>query len=145
MILKPTKKDEKLASAIDALIMTDVIPSCNETLDPETLKLLNEYEMEATMNSVKTKPVMGELMEGPNNTFSATFTDEGSSSIRTMTYDGNMLNVTFRVNPQTYQYNVPADVLTRIREEVNTTLIEAEGSVGKLINTLIRNNSIQLI
>lgn len=146
MMLRSRIGSAKLADAIDDLIETEVFPDCNEILDDETLKLLDEYDMESTMNSVQTNMAMGQLVAGSNNTFAATFTEQGSSSIATMSYDGSMLNVTFRTNPQTeYSYNVPEGTLVTIREEVNATLIDGEGSVGKLMNSLIRNQSIQLI
>lgn len=147
MIKKSRKQQETdVADVIDNLIETEFIPTCNEELDEETLKLLDEYDMESTMNSVETQTEMGQLMVGENQSFSAVFTPSGSSSVSTMAYDGNMLRVTFRTNPKNeYSYTASEAVLEQIREEVDATLIDGEGSVGKLMNSLLNNRSIQLI
>lgn len=146
MMYRSNTKAENFADVIDDLIATEVFPSCNETLDDQTLKIINGYEMEATMNTIETQQDMGTLVVGEGDNFSATFTEMGSSSIMTMSYDGSMLSVTFRSKPQMdYNYTVNSEALSQIRNEVESTLIEAEGSVGGLMNTLIRGNLIQLI
>lgn len=140
------RRPDKITSVIDDLIDLDFIPSCNEEFDLETLKLLEEYEMQSTMNSVETQTAMGQLDVGPDNTFQATFTEEGSTPIQSMSYMNDLLTVVFRSNPGTeYQYIVPVDTLTQIIDEVRSTLVEGEGSVGRLINSLIRSNTLQLV
>lgn len=139
-------KKSSITRVVDELINTDIFSGYNEQLDNETLKLLEIYEMQSTMNSVTTMPAMGQLDVGPDNTFGATFTEEGSSAISSMSYMGELLDVTYRSNPDmTYQYTVIEDILSDIMNEVRSTLVDGEGSVGSLISRLKNSNAIQLV
>lgn len=139
-------KKSSITRVVDELINTDIFSGYNEQLDNETLKLLEIYEMQSTMNSVTTMPAMGQLDVGPDNTFGATFTEEGSSAISSMSYMGELLDVTYRSNPDmTYQYTVTEDILSDIMNEVRSTLVDGEGSVGSLISRLKNSNAIQLV
>lgn len=139
------KEDNDYSSMIDDLIETSFLESGYETLDSETLKLIEDYEMTATMNSITTQPKLGQLNIG-QDCFNASFTPEGSSAIERMTYNDEILTVTFRRSPGTqYEYIIPSmRTLSNIMEEVQATLVEGEGSVGRMIQSLIRNNEIQL-
>lgn len=125
----------------------DPYPKQNtEQLDFDTLKLLEDYEMQSTMNSVKTMPKMGELQMGDNNTFIASFTEEGSSAVQTVSYLNDLLNVVFRKSPSMeYSYAISESDRLDLLEEVEATLIEGEGSVGRMIQSLIRTNKVQLV
>jgi hypothetical protein len=116
-----------------------------ELLDSDTLKILENYEMESVMNSVETQPTMGQLNVGPNNTFEATFAEAGSSAISFMSYMNEQLTVRFRNSTREYQYLVSDSALTEIMAEVRATLVDAEGSVGTLIQRMTRQNIIQLV
>ena len=102
--------------------------------------------MQSTMNSVDTMPAMGQLDVGPNNTFSATFTEEGSSAIQSVSYMGEMLDVIYRSAADViYQYTATEDTLSDIMKEVQATLVDGEGSVGSIISRLKNSNAIQLV
>jgi hypothetical protein len=140
------RRSSDITSLVDSLIDTEVFSCYNEELDLETLKLLEIYEMQSTMNSVDTMPAMGQLDVGPNNTFSATFTEEGSSAIQSVSYMGEMLDVIYRSNPSViYQYTATEDTLSDIMKEVQATLVDGEGSVGSIISRLKNSNAIQLV
>lgn len=140
------RRSTDITSVVDDLMNSDIFSGYNEQLDNETLQLLEIYEMQTTMNSVNTMPSMGQLDVGPENTFSATFTEEGSSAISSMSYMGELLNVVYRSNPEmTYQYTATDAILSDIMDEVQATLVEGEGSVGSLISRLKNSNSIQLV
>jgi hypothetical protein len=130
----------------DDLLDEDGFPvSYQEMLDSDTLKILENYEMESVMNSVETQPNMGQLNVGPNNTFEATFAEAGSSAISFMSYMNEQLTVRFRNSTREYQYLVTDSALTEIMAEVRATLVDAEGSVGPLIQRMTRQNIIQLV
>lgn len=117
-----------------------------EELDFDTLKLLEDYEMQSTMNSVETMAKLGQLQMGDNNTFIATFTEEGSSALLSLSYVNDLLNVVFRKSPSMeYQYAISENDLMDLIEEVEATLIDGEGSVGRKIQSLISNNKVQLV
>jgi hypothetical protein len=140
------RRSTDITSLVDSLIDTELFSCYNEELDLETLKLLEIYEMQSTMNSVDTMPAMGQLDVGPNNTFSATFTEEGSSAIQSVSYLGEMLDVIYRSNPSViYQYTATEDTLSDIMKEVQATLVDGEGSVGSIISRLKNSNAIQLV
>jgi hypothetical protein len=134
-----------IASTIDDIIETSVFDGFNESLDPKTLKLLEEIEMTATMNSVTTQEMLGTLNTGDDNTFEATFTPEGSSAISAMSYNGDTLSVTFRGREDAYEYMLSDEALGDIIDELYATLVDAEGSVGSLVNRMIRNNQLKLV
>jgi hypothetical protein len=130
----------------DTLLDEDGFPVVEqEYLDPDTLKILENYEMESVMNSVETQATMGQLNVGPDNTFEATFTESGSSAISFMSYMDDKLTVKFRKSTQDYQYLVSESVLAEIMDEVRATLIDGEGSVGAMIQRMTRQNIIQLV
>jgi hypothetical protein len=130
----------------DDLLDEDGFPvSYQEMLNSDTLKILENYEMESVMNSVETQSDMGQLNVGPNNTFKATFTEAGSSAISFMSYLNEQLTVKFRNSAREYQYLVSESSLNEIMDEVRATLVEGEGSVGALIQRMTRQNIIQLV
>jgi hypothetical protein len=55
------------------------------------------------------------------------------------------LTVRFRNSTREYQYLVSDSALTEIMAEVRATLVDAEGSVGTLIQRMTRQNIIQLV
>jgi hypothetical protein len=138
-------EDPKITSAIDNLINSSLFGEFNESFDLETLKLLEQIEMTATMNSVTTQELLGTLNTGEDNTFNATFTPEGSTAISAISYDGNNLNVTFRGNDTVYEYMLSEEALGDIVDELYATLVDAEGSMGSLINQMLRSNKLQLV
>jgi hypothetical protein len=130
----------------DDLLDEDSFPEVHqEMLDSDTLKILENYEMESVMNSVETQSDMGQLNVGPDNTFEATFAEAGSSAISYMSYMNEKLTVKFRNSSREYQYLVSDTSLTEIMDEVRATLIDSEGSVGTLIQRMTRQNTIQLV
>lgn len=146
MVNKSSKKEcSDIASAIDNIIDTSIFEGGNETFDFETLKLLEQIEMTATMNSVTTQETLGTLNTGEDNTFNATFTPEGSSAINSMSYDGTNLSVIFRGKDTVYEYMLSEDSLADVIDELYATLVDGEGSVGSLINSMIRKNQLQLV
>lgn len=146
MVKKSSKKERSdIASAIDNIIDTSIFEGGNETFDFETLKLLEQIEMTATMNSVTTQETLGTLNTGEDNTFNATFTPEGSSAINSMSYDGTNLSVIFRGKDTVYEYMLSEDSLADVIDELYATLVDGEGSVGSLINSMIRKNQLQLV
>jgi hypothetical protein len=115
-----------------------------ETLDDDLSLLLEEFEMQSTMNAIVTMKALGELDSDGLN-FIASFTEQGSSAIMKMSYTGEFLNVIFRKSPQTeYQYIISEDQRNRIYNEVTSTLIDGEGSVGRLIQSMISTQQIKL-
>jgi hypothetical protein len=97
------------------------------------------------MNSVTTQEMLGTLNTGDDNTFEATFTPEGSSAISAMSYNGDTLSVTFRGREDAYEYMLSDEALGDIIDELYATLVDAEGSVGSLVNRMIRNNQLKLV
>jgi hypothetical protein len=115
-----------------------------EMLDDDLSQLLEEFEMQSTMNAIVTMEALGNLDSDGHN-FIATFTEQGSSAVMKMSYTGEFLNVTFRKSPQTeYQYIINEDQRSRIYNEVMSTLADGEGSVGRLIQNMISTQQIQL-
>lgn len=138
--------DDDQESFSDDLLDEDSFPvSYQEILDSDTLKILENYEMESVMNSVETQPTMGQLNVGLNNTFEATFAEAGSSAISFMSYMDDKLTVKFRNSTREYQYMISESALTEIMNEVRSTLVDGEGSVGALIQRMTRQNIIQLV
>lgn len=116
-----------------------------EEFDPEIFTLLENLEMQSTMNSVKTHQTLGQLDTDGKN-FVATFTEEGSSAIENLRYLNDFLHVTFRNSPQTtYQYMISENVRKDLYREVINTLVDGEGSVGRKIQSLIATNQIHLV
>lgn len=134
-------------SLMSELLDSDYIPACyHENFDDETLKLLHGIEMEL-LDPIKTQKEFGELSVGDGGSFVATFTVEGSSSIQylQMSPKDNLV-IAFRRNPNKYyQYVVKPEIKKQIFDEVKATLVEGEGSVGRLVQSLIRSNKLQLI
>jgi hypothetical protein len=139
------KGSRNMPSLIDDLDDTGLFSSYGgERLDNDLFEILEEFEMQATMNAMVTLEAMGNLDSDGQN-FIATFTEQGSSAIAKMSYTGDYLNVTFRKSPQTeYQYIISEDQRSRIYNEAHSTLSEGEGSVGRLIQNLISTQQIKL-
>jgi hypothetical protein len=115
-----------------------------ENLDDDLFELLEEFEMQSTMSAMVTMEAMGNLDSDGKN-FIATFTEEGSSAIMKMTYNGEYLSIIFRNSQQTeYQYIITEDQRNRIYNEVVSTLAEGEGSVGRLIQSMVSSQEIKL-
>jgi hypothetical protein len=131
---------------MDELFSSDFLNgNLHEEFDDEIFKLMENLEMQATMNSVKTKKALGQLDSDGKN-FIATFTEEGSSAIASMSYTNDSLYVTFRKSMQnTYQYMVSEEVRSVLYKEVIDTLVDGEGSVGRKVQNLIATNQIHLV
>lgn len=116
-----------------------------EEFDDEIFKLMENLEMQSTMNSIETMQALGQLDSDGKN-FVASFTEEGSSAVMSMSYNNDSLFVTFRKSPDTtYQYVLTEKVRSDIYDEVVATLVDGEGSVGRLIQGLISSNQIHLV
>jgi hypothetical protein len=143
-MVDPTIKED-LMSAVDDLMDTGFFSGPSEELDLDVLEILEDYEMESTMNSVKTYESLGQLTVDGDD-FVATFTEMGSAAVSVLSYKNDILTVTFRNKPDTqYQYTVSKALLKQIHNELDAVLGQGEGSIGKLIQKNIQNNSMQLI
>jgi hypothetical protein len=138
------RSEEKYPVLIDELSEAEFSLSHEENLDDDLFELLEEFEMQSTMSAMVTLEAMGNLDSDGKN-FIATFTEEGSSAIMKMTYNGEYLSIIFRNSQQTeYQYIITEDQRNRIYNEVVSTLSEGEGSVGRLIQSMVSNQEIKL-
>ena len=100
--------------------------------------------MTATMTTVN--QTFGSFMENADG-YSATFTQLGSDAIAAINVNGDTLTVNFRHSNNTseYTYNAPASAVSALYDEVVSVLCNGEGSVGRIVNQMIRTNKIQLI
>jgi hypothetical protein len=138
------RSEEKYPVLIDELSEAEFSLSHEENLDDDLFELLEEFEMQSTMSAMVTLEAMGNLDSDGKN-FIATFTEEGSSAIMKMTYNGEYLSIIFRNSQQTeYQYIITEDQRNRIYNEVVSTLAEGEGSVGRLIQSMVSSQEIKL-
>lgn len=145
MVRKSMKKGGRNIPALIDDLMNDGFFSSygGENLD-NLSQLLEEFEMQSTMNAIVTMEALGELDSDGRN-FIASFTEQGSSAIMKMSYTGEFLNVIFRKSPQTeYQYIISEDQRNRIYNEVTSTLVDGEGSVGRLIQSMVSTQQIKL-
>lgn len=133
-------------SLMNELLDSDHIPACyHEQFDNDMLNLLYGIEM-GMLSSVKTQETLGELSVGEKGSFVATFKHEGSSSIQYMQMSRDNLVIAFRRNPNKYyNYSITPEIRNQVFNEVKATLIDGEGSVGRLVQNLIHSNKIQLI
>jgi hypothetical protein len=144
MVTKSRKR--KVSSSIDELFSSGFSNGgVYEEFDSEIFDLMEKLEMQATMNSIETQQTLGQLDSDGKN-FVATFTEAGSSAIQTMSYSDEALFVTFRKSPEmVYQYMLSEATREQIYNEIISTLVEGEGSVGRLIQNMISTNKIHLV
>ena len=82
---------------------------------------------------------------GTPENWEAVFTENGSSAIQSMSYNGETLTVSFASNPDKYyDYSLTQDVANEFYREVGF-VVDGEGSIGKLFHEMTRSNKIQLI
>lgn len=82
---------------------------------------------------------------GTPENWEAVLTENGSSAIQSISYNGETLMVSFATNPdKTYEYGLTKEVATELYEEV-VSVVDGEGSIGKLFHEMTRSNKIQLI
>jgi hypothetical protein len=139
-------KKKKVSSSMDELFSSDFHNGgVYEEFDAEIFNLMEKLEMQATMNSIETQRDLGQLDSDGKN-FVATFTEEGSSAVQSMSYANDSLFVTFRKSPDmSYQYMLSDTIRKQIYDEVISTLVDGEGSVGRKIQNLISTNQIHLV
>lgn len=116
-----------------------------EDLDYETLKLIEELEMTATLTTVN--QTYGSYTENATG-YTATFTEVGSGALESISLDNDTLTVVFRSGNSgapAYTYNATPEALAPLYNEIVNVLQEGEGSIGRVFNQLVRENKIQLI
>jgi hypothetical protein len=147
MVKLPIEKaNHRAMKAIDDLMGTDLFGNTIvETLDPSVLKLLDEIEMNETMERVETLDQYGILSENGNE-FVADLTEEGSSAVSRISFVNDYLYVTFRKSETVYEYSISDDT----REEIYETILNRlsggkDSSVGSMIQQMIHNGKMVLI
>jgi len=138
----------QLSETPDADFFFDIQPNgciIEETLDYQTLQMIEEIIMPATLTNVNA--TYGSYTENATG-YTATFTEVGSSALESISLDNDTLTVVFRSGNKgtpAYTYNATPEDLGPLYNEIVNVLQEGEGSIGRVFNQLVRDNKIQMI
>lgn len=111
-----------------------------ETFDPELMNMINVMtQHEVTTNRGTFTP--------QGYSWGAQFTEEGSGAIRFISYneEEQNLSVEFSTSNVVYNYVPLNDSAEQLRKEALSVIQDNQGSIGTLLNQLLRNNQLQLL